>query len=213
MSEKAAAGNAAVAFAGFAAIQWAALAAYRAAPHRGAGLGLAADLVPSAVVLALLLTWRFSGAIAFPIGTPRKAFANAPFWWLLFACVAAGAAFAQGVFGPHSWTWRADLFGGGVLEAPIVEELVFRGALQTSLNATALGRTTILYLRGGTIVAALAFGCSHFLLLAGGVSLARTLFEVGSAIPAGLLFGYLYQRTRNLWYGIFVHALGNLAGA
>jgi membrane protease YdiL (CAAX protease family) len=34
-----------------------------------------------------------------------------------------------------------------------------------------------------------------------------------SAFPAGLVFGYIYQRTNNLWYGIILHAVGNLAGA
>ena len=96
---------------------------------------------------------------------------------------------------------------------PIVEELVFRGAIQTSLNATVLGRRTFVGLQLGTLLTAAAFSCIHVLLLFGQVSVERIAWEVASAFPAGLLFGYLYQRTQNLWFGIFVHALGNLAGA
>ncbi len=133
-------------------------------------------------------------------------------WVVLAGGVIAIAAY-EGAFGAHSFLWRASFLGGGILEAPIVEELVFRGAIQTSLNQTGLGSRWVWKLKMGTIVAAIAFGCTHFLLLVVGVPITRTLFEVLSAIPAGLLFGYCYQRTDNIWYGVYLHALGNLAGA
>jgi membrane protease YdiL (CAAX protease family) len=109
--------------------------------------------------------------------------------------------------------WRVGTFGAGVLEAPLVEELTFRGAIQTSLNSTALGSRTFAGLKLGTCIAAAAFACVHLLLFAGGTPPARIAWEVLSAFPAGLVFGYIYQRTNNLWYGIILHAVGNLAGA
>jgi len=63
------------------------------------------------------------------------------------------------------------------------------------------------------LVAAAIFGLAHLALRADGVPLDATLVEVVSALALGLVAGYVYQRTGNLWYGIVLHALCNLGGA
>lgn len=60
---------------------------------------------------------------------------------------------------------------------------------------------------------ALLFSCAHFALLTSSIALPRVLFEVVSAFPPALVAGYIYQRTGNIWYGVFLHALGNFGGA
>lgn len=80
----------------------------------------------------------------------------------------------------------------GVVLAPILEELLFRGVLLQGLLHNyrpwvAIGQSAIL------------FGLIHF-------NPAQSL----SAAFGGLLLGWLYYRTRSLWICIIVHALHNL---
>jgi len=130
--------------------------------------------------------------------------------WIVLTVIMILSAVLQGEFGTHSLIHRIVKFFSLLVEAPIVEEFVFRGALQTALNATAIGASILFGLRGGTILAAIAFALIHLLNLAGGTHLDGVLMEVATALPAGLAFGYLYQRTGNIWYGVFLHGLANL---
>ena len=171
-------------------------------------LSVAAGLMTFAVAMTLRRTRR----PAFAIGDARTALTRIP--WLTAIVLAATVAIAavQGALGPHRamwYFWTAD----AVILVSVAEELFFRGALQTALNETRLGRASLFSLRYGTIVGAIVFACAHFTLIAGGVAMPRVWFEVGSALPLGLINGLIYQRTGNLWYGIFIHAAGNLAGA
>ena len=95
---------------------------------------------------------------------------------------------------------------------PIAEELLFRGVLQTGLNATI--RTTIFKgrLRVGTLVAATIFGLTHAVAIFANHNVALTVGIVGSAFVFGLFGGYLYDRSNNLWLPLAVHVMGNLAG-
>ncbi|HFI0264407.1 TPA: lysostaphin resistance A-like protein [Streptococcus suis] len=82
---------------------------------------------------------------------------------------------------------------------PIVEELFYRKFLQDSLK-NILNPWLAIVLQG------LIFGLEH----------ARSLdsSELISTIPqicSGIYLGYLYQRTDNLFYPMFVHCLGNLS--
>jgi membrane protease YdiL (CAAX protease family) len=103
--------------------------------------------------------------------------------------------------------WRVNTFFSDPLEAPFAEEFTFRGAILTSLNTTRLGRRSFLGLRHGT----LAFSAVHLLVLFNGMPLIEVPPFIASALVAGIVFGYFYQRTQNLWYGIFFHALGNVS--
>lgn len=74
----------------------------------------------------------------------------------------------------------------------LTEELFFRASLQQSLRSAGLGRTTAL------ISSALAFSAMHF--------------EVLSFLPIflmGLLLGFLYEVSGNLWLPIAAHFFNN----
>jgi membrane protease YdiL (CAAX protease family) len=107
------------------------------------------------------------------------------------------------------------------LSAGLCEELLFRVFLQDRLAAWF--RSPV----AGVLVAALLFGLAHApgLYLRGGAAMegqgevsiawavAYTLVVVA---PAGVAFGVLWLRTRNLWLGVILHGLmdtlPNLAG-
>lgn len=98
---------------------------------------------------------------------------------------------AEDVFGGYeSWPlFILELLSTAVL-VPVMEEFAFRGVLLTSLS---------LYGRGFAIfLSALVFSLVH-------LDFANVVF----AFLAGLVFGYLYVRTGNLWVTICIHALNN----
>ena len=164
---------------------------------------------PYLVILAIV-TWRRSrGHPFFPIGSPGFVFGQAPILWILAAGIATYTAYRHGAFGPHSIAWRVDTFINDPIEAPLAEEFGFRGAILTALNMTSLGKRSFLGFRLGTLVSAVAFGAYHLVSLLAGMPMKEAPMFVASALGAGIVFGYLYQRTQNLWYGIFIHALGN----
>jgi len=156
--------------------------------------------------------WRRSrGHPFFRVGSLGTAFGRAPILWILAAGIATYTAFRHGAFGLHSIEWRVNTFVSDPLEAPFAEEFAFRGAILTALNATRLGTQSFLGLRLGTLVSAVAFSAVHRLVLLYGMPPKEVPLFVASALLAGIVFGYLYQRTQNLWYGIFIHALGNFS--
>ena len=77
------------------------------------------------------------------------------------------------------------------LAAPVVEELVFRGAVQYFLQP--LGR------RQAILLQAVLFAAQHG-------SLAGVLY----ALACGLLLGALADRTGHLWPGMLLHSVNNL---
>jgi membrane protease YdiL (CAAX protease family) len=169
------------------------------------------DLVPYLVIFAFV-NWRRSGGHPlFPIGSPGFLFGRASILWLLAGGIATYTAYRHGAFGPHSMAWRANNFINDPLEAPFAEEFAFRGAIMTALNATRLGKQGFFGFRLGTLVSAMAFAAMHLLALLDGMPLSYAPLFVASALLAGLVFGSLYQRTQNLWYGILIHALGNFS--
>ena len=172
---------------------------------------IALEVIPYLVIF-IFVTWpRSRGRPNFRIGSPGFAFGRAPVLWILAAGIATYTAFRHGTFGPHSLAGWANTFVEDPLEAPFAEEFAFRGAILTALNATLLGKQSFLGFRLGTLVSAIAFAAMHLLALLSGMPLRETPLFVASALFAGLVFGYLYQRTQNLWYGIFIHALGNFS--
>lgn len=188
-----------------------AFAVHHAAPHN-TSLLIPLEVVPYAVVLAIVVTARSTGALAFPVGSIRTPLRR---WWLwvILSAIAIAAEIVQRSYaGPWSVAREAAVFAA-VIEAPLAEEATFRGAIQTALGRTVLGLHSFLGLRASTLVAALAFSSIHFLLFFGNVPPERIAWEVASAFAIGLIIGYIYQRTANIWYGVLLHALGNLAGA
>jgi uncharacterized protein len=77
--------------------------------------------------------------------------------------------------------------------APVLEEMLFRGIILRSFLRQ--------YTPGRAITAsALLFGLAHL-----------NIYQFVAASLLGLLLGWLYERTRSLWPGIFFHAAYNSA--
>lgn len=81
-----------------------------------------------------------------------------------------------------------------VVLAPILEEFLWRGLLQT-VALQALGHTRRWWV---ILPAAAAFGLIH--------AAAVPVTALPALVLLGVIFGYLYERTGSLWPGIMVHA-------
>ena len=172
---------------------------------------IALDLIPYLTIFTLVMWRRSRGRPFFRVGSLGTAFGRAPILWILAAGIATYTAHRSGIFGPHSMGWRVYTFFSDSVETPLTEEFAFRGAILTALNMTRLGTRSLLGLQHGTLVSAIAFASVHLLALFNGMPLREAPAFVASAFGAGIVFGYFYQRTQNLWYGIFIHALGNFS--
>ena len=75
-----------------------------------------------------------------------------------------------------------------------MKELLFRGLVQRDL-------TNLLGWKWGLLGASLMFMVMHLTW--------RSIPELGFTLVAGLLFGYLYYRTRSLTAPIIAHGVGN----
>ncbi|GMU20442.1 MAG: hypothetical protein AMXMBFR13_05390 [Phycisphaerae bacterium] len=102
---------------------------------------------------------------------------------------------------PAVRTWmRAVAIAGAFLLAPIGEEMLFRGVLQTSLRKVLPPRTGSLAHRWAAVAAAGAlFGLVH----------SSTPHHVPALIVLGILLGFLYERTGSLVVPVLVHMLFN----
>ena len=88
--------------------------------------------------------------------------------------------------------WLLSIFV--VILAPIFEELVFRKLL--------MDRLLVLGDKMAILLSALAFGAFH-----------GNLYQFFYATFVGLVFGYVYARTRDIKYSIILHALINFLGS
>lgn len=98
--------------------------------------------------------------------------------------------------GKVDWMWVAFRLSGAVLVVPVMEELFWRSFIQRwlqkadflSLNPAQIGLKAVL-------IASALFAVEHLQWLAG--------------LVAGVAYGWLYIRTRNLWAPIIAHAVTN----
>ena len=81
---------------------------------------------------------------------------------------------------------------GIVIVAAIAEELLFRGFVQKIFRRNMGGPLAV-------VLAGLLFSLSHF-----------NPPVIPGVAALGILFGYLFHRTQNLWYPIIAHAIYNL---
>ncbi len=105
-----------------------------------------------------------------------------------------------GMFGyssSSSYVSQADSLGAILLEiavvavlVPFMEELVFRGVILSSLRKYGIGFSIV--------ASGLVFGLAHL-----------DVSSVVFATIAGLVFGFLYAKTNNLWLTILIHGLNN----
>lgn len=90
----------------------------------------------------------------------------------------------------NSWPSFLVEFFVTAIVVPVMEEFAFRGVLLSSLRRFGVGFSIV--------ASALVFGMAH-------LDVSSVLF----AFIAGLVFGFLYARTNNLWLTIWIHGLNN----
>ena len=95
------------------------------------------------------------------------------------------------IFGEESLAAVLLKIGVTALLVPFMEELVFRGIVLSSLRKYGIGFSIV--------ASALIFGMAH-------MDFSTAVF----AFIAGLVFGFLYAKTNNLWLAVWIHALNNL---
>ena len=100
-----------------------------------------------------------------------------------------------------------------LLVAGIVEEVVFRGYLQTKAIAV-LGDSTAVGIGGGILLASLAFAGFHLpRVITSGVPRGVHVWEyLVVLVLVGVTLGLVYELTANLYIPIFLHTIGNLPG-
>jgi len=106
--------------------------------------------------------------------------------------------------------WQVILFFW--IGAPIQEETIFRGLLQSVVElrqplVIKLGKITLPY---SVLVSALLFAVVHIATVRLGASLSTVLFTVGGAFVLGILAGSLRRVSGSLLPAILVHALFNM---
>ncbi|MFM7182602.1 MAG: lysostaphin resistance A-like protein [Verrucomicrobiales bacterium] len=96
--------------------------------------------------------------------------------------------------GAIRWPWRAIFFSTltGVVLAPVMEEIIHRGVIFQGLRAR-MGRWPAILLSSAV------FAILHF----------YSWWGILDVFVAGVFFAWIYDRTRSLWPGIFLHAIGN----
>jgi membrane protease YdiL (CAAX protease family) len=104
-------------------------------------------------------------------------------------------------------------FAEALLFAALVEEVAFRGYLQSKMIAV-LPSTTRFRGAFGVVVASVLFVIAHVpRVLTSGVPGTQALATYGALLLfSGLSFGLLYEYTQNLYVPILVHAAGNMPG-
>ena len=93
--------------------------------------------------------------------------------------------------------WVAIRVFGAVIVVPLVEEVFWRSYLMRRLDSSDFGRLS------PDLV-------SRFALLASSFVFALAHRELLAAFVTGIIYAWLYRRTRNLWTAIAAHATTNL---
>ena len=113
------------------------------------------------------------------------------------------ATFVSNFFGSFGYESASSYVGGGeslqvvlldiaitAVLVPFMEEFAFRGVVLSALRKYGIGFSIV--------ASALIFGMAH-------MDLATVVF----ATLSGLVFGFLYAKTNNLWLTVWIHALNN----
>lgn len=182
------------------------------------GLGLLSRFVPSMFLLFVIYGMAFPLAWAkfthhwSAIGFTKQNFRKALLWGVIAGVV--WGAYTYVVFGmdktlPPFWALQV------AIAVPIwflimspFQEFFFRGWLQSRLQSV-FGKLV------GLVITSLSFTLWHFFPRLEGTS--TTTLPISSPIGilstflAGLLFGYIYQRTENIIAPWIAHALGGIA--
>jgi len=91
----------------------------------------------------------------------------------------------------------------------VFEEITCRGWIQNEfIERFGNNRKNILF---SIFTSSFIFGIIHIINFFGGQSLIETLAQILGATIAGVTFGALYHKTKNIWSVIFLHALWDFA--
>jgi uncharacterized protein len=164
-----------------------------------------ANYIAHAWMAAIALGWFFVLGRRFPIGSLKRRMRP----WYIAAIVLIAVSLGETVASPPSAGFHVPalptLVAQLVFLAFVVgptEELLFRGLIQTGLRES-LGRW-------GIVFGALLFGFFHLVNLVS-QPLGTTALQVLTAIVIGLVFGALYDRTRNLVGASLAHGAADLS--
>lgn len=176
--------------------------------------GIEVDYAFHLYLLAIPLAWFFVLRRRFPIG--RFVHRQLRPWYVLWAILIVGELGAAFVSPPE----HVQLPAPAVTIAHLLylaalvgtaEEFLFRGLIQTAINNSLRGGISVRSwrLNWGTGIAALLFGCFHFIDLPI-QSLGATIEQVISAVFIGFVIGVVYDRTGNLIGACILHNLIDL---
>jgi membrane protease YdiL (CAAX protease family) len=178
--------------------------------------GIVATYGAHAWLAGIAFTWYFWFRRRFPIG--RLSSRELLPWYALWLLAVVGNAVQAVSSPPNAVTLPAAplLAAHLVFLALIVgptEELLFRGLVQTGVNASLPGEVRVLGwpLRAGTVLATFGFGLWHLVNLTY-QPIGPTVGQVLSATVVGLVIGVVYDRTRNLIGAAILHSLIDFSG-
>ncbi len=180
--------------------------------------------VPMVIIVSLGIALAIMAFLARRRGQNFADYGLRPvFWRKLIIAAGLGVMFGSALYGLHKLLplgaspdlgslscWQVILFFW--IGAPVQEETIFRGLIQTVAQARyarqlQLGR---LKLPVSALISASLFALVHTATLSLGASLGNALFIVGGALLLGLVAGWLRAWTGSLLPGMVVHALFNI---
>jgi len=166
-------------------------------------------LLPYLIILGFILYRRSAGKPWFPVGSAGEALSRYVLIAAILALTAFIFAYNNGLVRPLTLAGALNHFGK-IVEEPLAEEFVFRGALLTSLNRTRLSAISVPHVQMSVIVGAVIYSTMHCLIfLASGIAFSDALISSVTALIAGVVFGVIYLRTQDIWYGVFLSMLFN----
>lgn len=165
--------------------------------------------VPYLALLGFILWRRHMQRPEFPIGQPMDAIMPFVLIWAGAFFIAVIFAYNDGLFSPLTTVGKLNHIGT-ILEEPVVQELVFRGALLTSLQQTQLGEMVFYRIEVSVLAGAGVCALLHAVVFAAaGFTFSDVLITGLTSLILSTAYGWIYVKTENVWYGVFLHALIN----
>jgi membrane protease YdiL (CAAX protease family) len=166
-------------------------------------------IVPYLLLIAFILVRKFLQRPDFPVGNPAQAIATFFLIWAGGLLVAIIFAYNDGLFSPLTVVGKLNHIGT-ILEEPVAQELVFRGALLTSLQQTKFGRMKFYKIELSVLMGAVIFSVLHAIIFfAAGFSFSDVMVTALTSLILSTAYGWIYTKTENVWYGVFAHILVN----
>jgi membrane protease YdiL (CAAX protease family) len=135
--------------------------------------------------------WRFSSDIQF-----RAALIAAPVFWAALWFYAAPRT---------EWSWPLTAPAQFLLLAvvyPVLEELVFRGALQGWLRSRGWGKSEWRQITAANVITSVAFALTHMMI--------NPVYLSASVFIPSLIFGYFRDRYDQLHASVVLHVFYNV---